>query len=310
MSGADVALNLLGPFRYGAHGAHSAMRAIAQNWYKTAWGIKVPPGWQRLPYSARGLAILNPHHNAQRQEPPQLDLDGENILGRGPGIISVQFGAGFASVIPDVEANAPDDTLPVVSIGILPDESATVSMSRAAADLQLLSLRGYGSVGPARHFGRTVEMWRRFETIMDAGFATMLVEICPRLIEEIQAHGVEEMENARASGCGEDIKYVKDLMQSLRSFHGHPAMKANDKDSRGFNHPQIGRHFLSTPSRPRLVLSSGRRITSEDAGVTGVFFYIQRWRVHGHGRLDFIGQQHTDLVHKTSQRRHFAIPEI
>ncbi|KAF8525637.1 hypothetical protein JB92DRAFT_2826745 [Gautieria morchelliformis] len=36
----------------------------------------------------------------------------------------------------------------------------------------------------------------------------------------------------------EDIKRVKDLMQSIRSFH--PALKTNDKESRGFNHPQIG----------------------------------------------------------------------
>ncbi|KAF8510542.1 hypothetical protein JB92DRAFT_2831532 [Gautieria morchelliformis] len=38
----------------------------------------------------------------------------------------------------------------------------------------------------------------------------LLVEICPHLTDEIQAHSVEEassiMENARASGRGEDIK--------------------------------------------------------------------------------------------------------
>ncbi|KAF8514392.1 hypothetical protein JB92DRAFT_2830012 [Gautieria morchelliformis] len=121
---------------------------------------------------------------------------------------------------------------------------------------------------PARHFAHTVEMWRRFETIMDAGlgdpsdadpddtqFRTawqqykLLIEICPRLTDEIQARSIEEassiMENARASGRGEDIKHVKDLMQSLRSFH--PALKANDKESRGFNHPQMGRLLVSAP---------------------------------------------------------------
>ncbi|KAF8530729.1 hypothetical protein JB92DRAFT_2694636 [Gautieria morchelliformis] len=32
-------------------------------------------------------------------------------------------------------------------------------------------------------------------------------------------------------------------MQSIRSFH--PALKTNDKESRGFNHPQIGRLLVS-----------------------------------------------------------------
>ncbi|KAF8481416.1 hypothetical protein JB92DRAFT_1710502 [Gautieria morchelliformis] len=54
-----------------------------------------------------------------------------------------------------------------------------------------------------------------------------------------------QMENARANGRGEDIKRIKDLMQSLRSFH--PALRANDKESRGFNHPQIGRLLVSAP---------------------------------------------------------------
>ncbi|KAF8532237.1 hypothetical protein JB92DRAFT_2824537 [Gautieria morchelliformis] len=120
---------------------------------------------------------------------------------------------------------------------------------------------------PARHFGRTVEMWRQFLPIMNEGQRDpaeadldnpqvrtiqhqyeRLLEICPRLTEEIRVHSIEEvasvMENARASGHGEDIKHVKDLMQSLRSFH--PALKANDKESRGFNHPQIGRLLVSS----------------------------------------------------------------
>ncbi|KAF8506232.1 hypothetical protein JB92DRAFT_2963454 [Gautieria morchelliformis] len=119
---------------------------------------------------------------------------------------------------------------------------------------------------PARHFGHTVEMWRRFELIINEGRpdasdgkaddtylrATQrqyerLVEICPHLSEEIRTHGVEEvatiMENARACGRGEDIKRVKDLMQSIRSFH--PDLKTNDKESRGFNHPQIRRLLVS-----------------------------------------------------------------
>ncbi|KAF8519855.1 hypothetical protein JB92DRAFT_3141628 [Gautieria morchelliformis] len=74
-----------------------------------------------------------------------------------------------------------------------------------------------------------------------------LVEICPRLSEEIRTHGVEEvatiMENAHACGRGEDIKRVKDLMQSIHSFH--PALKTNDKESRGFNDPQIRRLLMS-----------------------------------------------------------------
>ncbi|KAF8523396.1 hypothetical protein JB92DRAFT_2806999, partial [Gautieria morchelliformis] len=65
---------------------------------------------------------------------------------------------------------------------------------------------------PARHFGRTVEMWRRFELIINEGRRDAsdgeaddtylrttqrqyerLVKICPRLSEEIRTHGVEEV---------------------------------------------------------------------------------------------------------------------
>jgi Family of unknown function (DUF6698) len=51
------------------------------------------------------------------------------------------------------------------------------------------------------------------------------------------------MENARNCGRGEDIKHVKDLMQSLHDFN--PALTTHDKPSRGFNHPQIGRLLVS-----------------------------------------------------------------
>ncbi|KAF8532688.1 hypothetical protein JB92DRAFT_2840209, partial [Gautieria morchelliformis] len=90
---------------------------------------------------------------------------------------------------------------------------------------------------PARHFGRTVEMWRCFELIINEGRrdasdgeaddtylrATQrqyerLVHICPRLSEEIRTHGVEEvatiMENPRACGRGEDINRIGRLLVS------------------------------------------------------------------------------------------------
>jgi Family of unknown function (DUF6698) len=51
------------------------------------------------------------------------------------------------------------------------------------------------------------------------------------------------MENARNCGCSEDIKCIKDLMQTLRCFN--PALTTDDKLSRGFNHPQIGRLLVS-----------------------------------------------------------------
>ncbi|KAF8513796.1 hypothetical protein JB92DRAFT_2921992 [Gautieria morchelliformis] len=119
---------------------------------------------------------------------------------------------------------------------------------------------------PARHFGRTVEMWRRFEIIINEGLRDpseadpadadlraarqqyeRLVDICPCLPEEIRTRGVKEvvvnMEYARARGRSEDVKRVKDLMQSLRAFR--PALGADEKKSRGFNHPQIGRLLVS-----------------------------------------------------------------
>ena len=51
------------------------------------------------------------------------------------------------------------------------------------------------------------------------------------------------MENARNCGRGEDIKRIKDLMQSLRNFT--PALTTDDKESRGFKHPEIGRLLVS-----------------------------------------------------------------
>ncbi|KAF8483231.1 hypothetical protein JB92DRAFT_2837152 [Gautieria morchelliformis] len=132
---------------------------------------------------------------------------------------------------------------------------ATASAGSMASLSSTDSKHEAGQKRLACHFGHTVEMWHRFKTIMDAVtlcllpmrpfiimcpmFRTtrqqykLLVEICPRLTDEIQARSVEEassiMENACASGHGEDIKHVKDLMQSLRSFH--PALKVNDKES-------------------------------------------------------------------------------
>ncbi|KAF8521697.1 hypothetical protein JB92DRAFT_2827811 [Gautieria morchelliformis] len=121
---------------------------------------------------------------------------------------------------------------------------------------------------PARHFGRTVEMWCCFELIINKGRrdasdgeaddtylrATQrqyerLVEICPRLFQKrfgrmvLKRWLLFQMENARACGRGEDIKRIKDLMQSICSFH--PALRTNDKESRGFNHPQMGRLLVS-----------------------------------------------------------------
>jgi Family of unknown function (DUF6698) len=53
-----------------------------------------------------------------------------------------------------------------------------------------------------------------------------------------------QMENARNCGRGEDIKRIKDSMQTLRSFN--PALTALDKPRRGFKHPEIGRLLVSS----------------------------------------------------------------
>ncbi|KIJ30656.1 hypothetical protein M422DRAFT_267805 [Sphaerobolus stellatus SS14] len=124
------------------------------------------------------------------------------------------------------------------------------------------SLSRYG-----RHFGRTVEIWRSFNCIIDIRgqpepeegededpdfildhiFVALYKELrqgCPILERELAKRGSVEvaskLEIARSNARGEDVKRIKDNVNLLYTFH--PPL--GDKGTHGYHHLQAGRLLL------------------------------------------------------------------
>ncbi|KIJ50057.1 hypothetical protein M422DRAFT_65783 [Sphaerobolus stellatus SS14] len=119
-----------------------------------------------------------------------------------------------------------------------------------------------------RHYGRTVELWRPFNCIIDIGgqpepeadnnedpgfvpdevfvdLYKQLCRTCPILKEEIKERGKVEvaskLDTARCNARGEDVKRIKDLVNELYTFE--PPLNKK-KGTRGYNHFQAGRLLL------------------------------------------------------------------